>query len=169
VAAAVAAFGPGLVGYGTFLFLARALYARGDTRTPALVNLGVVVGASVAMIVAFPFVHGHARIAVLAAAHSGGYLVGSAVLFLILRSRSSAAGGTGDLGRSLLASAAAAALAGACMWVIGEAIDGPGTVHSLLELVVAGAVGLVVYVAGTALLGGPRPRTVPALLRGQHG
>ncbi|MCU1374365.1 MAG: putative rane protein putative virulence factor [Actinomycetia bacterium] len=169
VAAAVAAFGPGLVGYGTFLFLARALYARGDTRTPALVNLGVVVGASVAMVVAFPFAHGHARIAVLAGAHSGGYLVGSAVLFLVLRSRSSATGGTGDLGRSLLASVTAAAVAGASMWAIGEAIGAPGRIHSLLELVVAGAAGLVVYVAAAALLGGPRPRTVPALLRGQHG
>ncbi|MCU1486468.1 MAG: putative rane protein putative virulence factor [Actinomycetia bacterium] len=169
VAAAVAAFGPGLLGYGTFLFLARALYARGDTRTPAVVNLGVVVGASVAMVVLFPFVHGHARIAVLAGAHSAGYLVGAAVLYSIVRARSTASGGTGDLGRSLLASLVAAAACGACMWVVGEALDGRGKVHSILELVAAGLAGLVVYVLAAAALGGPRPKTVPALLRGQHG
>lgn len=169
VAAAVAAFGPGLLGYGTFLFLARALYAHGDTRTPALVNLGVVVGSSVAMIVGFPFVHGHARIALLAGAHSAGYLAGAAVLFGIVRARTSVAGVTGDLGRSLVAALLAAGASGACMWVIGEALDGRGRVHSILELMVAGLAGLVVYVVGAALLGGPRPRTVPALLRGQHG
>jgi putative peptidoglycan lipid II flippase len=169
VAAAVAAFGPGLLGYGTFLFLARALYAQGDTRTPALVNLGVVVGGSVTMIATFPFVHGHARIAALAGAHSAAYLVGAAVLYGIVRARTSAAGAAGDLGRSLLASLAAAGAAGAAMWFVGDAIDARGRIHSLVELVAAGAVGLVVYVLTSAALGGPRPRTVPALLRGRHG
>jgi putative peptidoglycan lipid II flippase len=169
VAAAVAAFGPGLVGYGTFLFLARALYARGDTRTPAMVNLVVVVGTSVAMIVTFSVVHGHARVAALAGAHSAGYLVGAAALYLIIRARSAASGGTGDLGRSLLASGAAAAAAGVVMWFVGDAIQARGRVHSLLEIAVAGGIGLVVYVIGAAALGGPNPRTVPALLRGQHG
>ena len=169
VAAAVAAFGPGLVGYGTFLFLARALYARGDTRTPALVNLVVVVGTSIGMVVTFSLVHGHARVAALAGAHSIGYLVGAGALYVIIRARSTASGGTGDLGRSLAASLVAAAACGACMWAVGEALDGRGRVHSILELVVAGAVGLIVYVLGATVLGGPRPRSVPALLRGQHG
>jgi putative peptidoglycan lipid II flippase len=169
VAAAVAAFGPGLVGYGTFLFLARALYARGDTRTPALVNLVVVVGTSIGMVVTFSLVHGHARVAALAGAHSVGYLVGAAALYVIIRARSAASGGTGDLGRSLLASATAAAGAGIVMWLVGDAIQARGRVHSLLEVLVAGGIGLVVYVVAAAGLGGPSPRTVPALLRGRHG
>lgn len=35
-AAAIAGFGPGLLGYGVFAVLSRALYARGDNRTAAL-------------------------------------------------------------------------------------------------------------------------------------
>jgi putative peptidoglycan lipid II flippase len=169
VAAAVAAFGPGLVGYGTFLFLARALYARGDTRTPAIVNLLVVVGASITMVVTFSIVHGNARIAALAGAHSAGYLVGAAALYVIVRNRSAASGGTGDLGRSLLASLVAATAGGGVMWVVGDAIVSRGRLRSLLEVVVAGLAGLVVYLVLAAGLGGPRPRTVPALLRGRHG
>ena len=171
VAAATAAFGPGLVGYGTFLFLARAMYARGDTRTPAIVNLVVVAAGAVVMVITFSLVHGNARLAALAGAHSAAYLVGAAALYVIVRARSTARGGTyaGGVGRSLLASAGGAALAGAVMWFVGDAMGGRGRASSLAELVVAGGVGVVVYVGGASLLGGPRPSAVPALLRGQHG
>ena len=170
VAGAVAAFGPGLIGYGIFLFLARALYATGDTRTPTLVNLGVVVGAAVAMIISFAVVHGDGRIAALAAAHSAAYVVGSVVLFRVVRARSAGSGdGLGALGRSLGASIAGAVVAGGAMWLVGQAIGGRGRLHSMLDLGAGGLVGLVVYVGAAALLGGPRPRMVPALLRGQHG
>ena len=162
VAAAVAAFGPGLLGYSTYLFVARAHYARGDTRTPGLVNIGVVAGAAVAMVVSFALVDGDARIAVLAASHSAAFVVGAVVLFKLTGTSAT------DLGRSIAASLAAAAVAGGVMWAVGRPLAGPGRIHSLVELVVAGAVGLVVYTGVAAVLGGPRPRHVPALLRG-HG
>lgn len=168
VAAATAAFGPGLLGYGTFLFLARALYARGDTRTPALVNLAVVAGGSIVMAMTFFVVHGSARLAALAGAHSGAYLVGAAALYLIVRSRAGAGGGTG-LARSLLASIAGAVVAGFVMWAIGDAMTGRGRAQSLVEIFVAGAAGLAVYIVATSALGGPRPTAVPAMLRGRHG
>jgi putative peptidoglycan lipid II flippase len=169
VAAATAAFGPGLVGYGTFLFLARALYARGDTRTPAMVNLAVVAAGGVGMVITFSLVHGNARLAALAGAHSAAYLVGSGVLYLIVRARSAAgAGHVGIVGRSLLASTGAAAAAGAVMWFVGDAMGGGGRAHSLVELLVAGGSGVLVYVVGAVVLGGPRPSAVPALLRGGH-
>ena len=167
VAAATAAFGPGLLGYGAFLFLARALYARGDTRTPAMVNLAVVTGGSVAMIVAFFLVHGSARLAALAGAHSAAYLAGAVALYAIVRERTRASSARGTV-RSMSASVAGAAVAGVVMWLIGDAMTGRGRVESLLEIVVAGMAGLVVYVIATAALGGPSPRAVPALLRGQH-
>jgi len=163
VAAAVAAFGPGLVGYGTYLFLVRALYARGDTRTPALVNLGVVGGAGVAMVASFALVHGDARIAALAGSHSAAYLVGAAVLFVLTGARA------GAVARALGASVAAAAVAGVVMWLVGRPLAGPGRIHSLVELAAAGLVGVAVYAAAAAALGGPRPRQVPALLRGHDG
>nr|MDQ3305380.1 oligosaccharide flippase family protein [Actinomycetota bacterium] len=83
----VVAFAPGLVGYGLFLFLARGLYAVGDMRTAALVHLGVVAAAALAMVVASALVAGPGRITALAGAHSGAYLVGAAVLGWRCRSR----------------------------------------------------------------------------------
>ena len=170
VAAATAAFGPGLVGYGTFLFLARALYARGDTRTPAMVNLAVVGAGAVGMVITFALVHGNARLAALAGAHSAAYLAGAGALYLIVRARSTATDRhAGSVGRSLLASIGAAAAAAGVMWLVGDAMGGGGRADSVAELAVAGGLGLVVYVAGASLLGGPRPSAVPALLRGGHG
>jgi putative peptidoglycan lipid II flippase len=162
VAAAVAAFGPGLVGYGIYLFLVRAFYARGDTRTPALVNLGVVAGGAVVMAASFALVDGDARVAALAGSHSAAYLVGAFVLFWLTGARATA------VARSLGAVLVAAVVAGAAMWLIGQPLAGAGRIHSLVELVVAGGGGLAVYTGVAAALGGPRPREVPALLRG-HG
>jgi putative peptidoglycan lipid II flippase len=166
VAGAVAAFGPGLAGYGAFLFLARALYASGDTRTPALVNMGVVAGGGLAMVVAFNLVSGDGRVAALAAAHSATYLAGAALLFFVVRSRSSTAGFR--VGRSVAAGAFATGLAASVMWWTGRALATDGRPGALVELLVGGAAGLVTYLAASAVLGGPRPSAVPALLRGGH-
>ncbi|MBW8827798.1 MAG: oligosaccharide flippase family protein, partial [Acidobacteria bacterium] len=165
VAAAVAAFGPGLVGYGSFLFLSRSLYARGDTRTPALVNLAVVVVGCALMAGAFESLHGDARVAGLAAGHSVAYLGGSLALFLLVRARAQslpAARIAGSLGRASLA----AALAGAAMWLARQPFHGDGRADAVVQLAVAGGVGLVVYVFSSSLFGGPRPGHVPAMLRG---
>lgn len=170
VAGAVAAFGPGLAGYGTFLFLSRAMYATGDTRTPALVNMAVVAGGAVLMVSAFSAVHGNARVVALAGAHSVAYLAGAAVMFAVVRRRTPGdPERTGDLPRSIAASVAAAGLAGGVMWLVGGAIATPGRLHSLAAILGGGGAGLAVYVLAAAVLGGPRPSTVPALLRGQHG
>ena len=171
VAAATAAFGPGLVGYGTFLFLARALYARGDTRTPAVVNMAVVAAGAVCMVAVFSLVHGSARVAALAGTHSAAYLLGALTLYLIVRARTRASGGVPrtDVARSVSASVLGAAVAGSAMWVIAEALHGRSRVASLLELAVAGVAGLIAYVVAASAFGGPRPTALPALLRGEHG
>lgn len=165
VASTVAAFGPGLLGYGAFLFLSRALYARGDTRTPAAVNVVVVAAASIAMVVAASVVEGDGRVAALAGVYSGAYLCGAATLLVLVRRGAPPS----DLARSVTASVVAAAAAALCMWLVSGALDGAGRLRSLLELAVGGSVGVAVYVVGTALLGGPRPTAVPALLRGDDG
>jgi putative peptidoglycan lipid II flippase len=169
VASTVAAFGPGLLGYGAFLFLARALYATGDTRTPATVNLAVVVVASIVMVLATTVVHGDAVVAALAAVHSAAYLVGAGALLAIVRRRAHGKVPPSDVGRSVLSSATAAGVSAASMWAIAENVHTRGRLHSLLELTVAGALGLVVYIVSAAVVGGPRPSSVPALLRGEHG
>jgi hypothetical protein len=55
------------------------------------------------------------------------------------------------------------------MWAVAQQWHARGRLHSLLELALAGILGLAVYVVSAALVGGPRPSAVPALLRGEHG
>jgi putative peptidoglycan lipid II flippase len=55
---ATAAFAPGLVGYGLVALLGRALYARGDGRTPAVATVTgwlVVTVADIALVAVGPF------------------------------------------------------------------------------------------------------------------
>ena len=50
MASALAAYAFGLTGYAGLHLLTRASYAAGDTRTPALVNVGVAVGGAALMV-----------------------------------------------------------------------------------------------------------------------
>lgn len=168
VASAVLAFAPGLVGYGAFIFLARALYARGDTRTPGLVHLGVVGVAAVAMAALSGVVDGPGRVAALAAAHSGAYLAGAVVLGARIRQRMPPQFRPA-LARPLVAGAAAAAAAGAAMWLVQQPIPTAGRLASLAAVVVAGTVGVAVYLGAQVALAGTRPGAVVALLRGADG
>lgn len=168
LAGAIAALGPGLVGYGAFLFLTRSLYATGDTRTPAMVNLAVVVVAAVAMVVAFGLVEGDGRVWAVAAVHSAAYLAGAATLFTIVRRRAGASQ-RDDLVRSLGASTVGAGVAAGLMWVVGDSVGGATRWGALLAVVAAGLAGTATYVVVAAGLGGPSPRTIPVLLRGGHG
>ncbi|HEY4376876.1 MAG TPA: lipid II flippase MurJ, partial [Acidimicrobiales bacterium] len=73
VARALVGFAPGLLAYGLFLFLARVMYAQGDTRTPALVNALVTVGGSIAMLIVFPLVSTKWKVPALTLCHSAAY------------------------------------------------------------------------------------------------
>jgi putative peptidoglycan lipid II flippase len=87
LAAGLAGLGVGLLPYGAFLLLARALYALGDSRTPGLTAVAVaVVGAGV-MAVGAATADGAARVGVLGVAHSTAYLLGCLALTAALRRR----------------------------------------------------------------------------------
>ncbi|MDQ4068861.1 MAG: hypothetical protein M3203_05230, partial [Actinomycetota bacterium] len=58
VARALAAYALGLGGYALLHLLTRASYAAGDTRTPALVNVGVAAGGSALMVTLFALTSG---------------------------------------------------------------------------------------------------------------
>lgn len=164
IAGAIAGFGPGLVGYGVLAFLTRASYAAGDTRTPALVHLGVLVAGAVVMVVASTVTDDTDRVAWLAAAHSGAHLLGA--LALARPSRPAFGHPVGvNLARSFATTAAAATAAGLVMVVAVQALDGPGRPQAAVALVVAGIAGLGTYL-GAQRLAGVRPGTIPALLRG---
>ena len=168
VAAILVAFAPGLVGYGAFAFFTRALYARGDSRFPALVHLGVVGTAVLVMVVAAATVEGSGRIVALAGAHSGAYLVGAAVLGAHVLA-SLPADLRPPLRRPLLGGGAAAGAAGAAMWVVQRWLPSGGPGVTLAVLAVAGVVGLGAYLGTQVVLTGTRPSAVVRLLRAGAG
>ena len=165
VAAALRAFAPGLLGYGAFLFLARAYYAVNDTKTPTKVNVFVVIGAAVAMFASVAAVGSDDKVTAIAASHSAAYLVGATAMLLLLRRGH-------HLGRGLAKSVGApivgAVVSGAVMWLVADQIETGSRTAAAASVVVAGAIGIVVYVGIVAALGGPRPSALPAMLRG-HG
>jgi putative peptidoglycan lipid II flippase len=163
VAAALIAFAPGLAGYGAFVFLARALDARGDTRTAALVHLAVVAVAAAAMVVLAPAVDGSGRVVVLAGVHSGAYLVGAAVLGT--RVGATLPPDRPAVARPLAVGAAAAVAAGGAMWGAQQPFDLTGRGSSVVAVAVAGGLGLAVYLGVRELLGADRPSQVVARLR----
>lgn len=163
VAAAAVAFAPGLFGYGAFVFLARTLDARGDTRSGALVHLGVVGAAAVAMVALAPAVEGPGRVVVLAAVHSVAYLVGAVVLGF--KVRASMAGDRPAVARPLAISLSAAAVAGAVMWGAQQPFDVAGRAGHAALVVIVAVVGAAVYLGVRFLVGGARPSQVVAGLR----
>lgn len=166
IAGGIAGFGPGLLGYGALLFLTRASYAAGDTRTPALVHLGVLVAGSVAMVVAAAAVGGDDRVAWLAGVHSVVHVLGA--LALLGPARAAAGRPTGSsLGRPVATTLVGGGVAALVMLAVVQALEPGGRTAALVAVVVAGGSGLIGYAAVQRLAGGVRLATVPALLRGR--
>lgn len=165
----ISAFAPGLVGYGMFLFGSRIFYAHHDTRTPAAIYLGVVVGGAALMVVAFFAVSDPWRVPALALSYAIAYTLGAIVM---LRSalRRLPIGGRPRFASPVLRATFAAVVAGVVMWGVTTAIGVPGRVGGLIELAVAAFVGGLVYLGLEVLVGGPRPARMLALLRsGRRG
>ncbi len=164
VAGALAGFAPGLVGYGLFLFVSRVSYARGDTRTPALVSVVAVSVGAVAMIVASALVPDRHRVAVLAAAHSGAYLLGSIILMSRVL-RSLPAGTRPRLGAALARPVALGLVMAAALVAGVHVIDPTGRVAGLVTVAILSTVGLGAYAAATRATGGPTPSAFLSSLR----
>lgn len=155
-------FAPGLIGYGLFYFASRIFYAIDDTRTPALIHLGCVLGGVVAMTVSSLAVDGAARIGALAWSHSATYLVAAALSLWILRRRLTSPPAVAPiLGVGVLAACACALAMAAVAGNVG--LD--GRTGAVVELVAGGGVGVVVYVVVQQLLGGTRLSSIARLLR----
>jgi putative peptidoglycan lipid II flippase len=144
LAAALASLGVGLFVYSGFLLLARAFYALGDSRTPALIALGAALVGSAIEIAGVLSVDGDtARVAMLGVGHSSAYLVGAVVLFVLLRVRLGHALFPGSFWRALLLSA----VLGGGAWAVERAIAPHERLETMGVLLVIGAIGLVFYVA----------------------
>lgn len=130
VATGIALFAPGLLGFGLFALLSRALYAAGRPGRVALAVLGgwaVTAVADVVLAVALP---AGQRVAALAAGNTIGMTVLGAAL-LVLTYRLAGPDTFGGIGRLVLALVpATAAAAGAGAWV-SAALSGRGVPAAL--------------------------------------
>ncbi len=144
-------FALGLVPFSAFLVLLRAFYARQDARTPVAVNVAST-GSQVAFaLILFP----HLEIRGLALAHSLSYLVAALVAGAVLGRR---LGGLETLHtlRELGKVAVATLLAAGAMLGTQAAVRGligPGGGRAVVEVIVAGGLGVIVFVGAARAVG----------------
>ncbi|GGM30621.1 hypothetical protein GCM10012279_56950 [Micromonospora yangpuensis] len=154
-AEAIIGYAPGLLGYGVFAVLSRALYARGDTR-PA--TLAITAGWLVVPVAALPLaalLPSADRVLAVTVANSAGMLLLGALLLGAVRRTAGrqALAGVGRAGASgLLAGVlAAAGGVGVVQWLAGRGDGTPTTFTALgqgmLSGIVVGVVFLIVALA----------------------
>ena len=165
---ALAAFGPGLIGYALVAHLGRALNASGHGRAAAgcvVAGWCVVVVADVALAYALP---ARWTVAALGLGNSIGMTVaGALLLFAIARTAGPRAlGGRAGLARSLAGVTLAAAAGGAAGFALGAALPDRGIVATLIITAVAAMVGTLMF-AGVAYAS--VRADVRALRTGRHG
>jgi len=148
LAAALAAFAPGLVGYGLSANLSRVLYAQGRNRAAALaVSLGWVL-VIVADVAIAPFVPRVWVVPALGLGTSAGLTVAGATLLVLVRR---VRGGLAVAGgrRAFLAGLVGCAVSAAAGSAVSAAIRAPGFIGSigislLVTLVIAGVFTVIV-------------------------
>ncbi len=131
LASGIAAFAPGLVGYGLFALLSRALYARGEARSTATACVAgwfAVVAVDVVLAVQWP---PQDRVLVLAVGNSVGMtLLGVALLGVVLR-RAGRQALTGAF-RAVLGGLLCAVGASVAGRVLADTLDAPGIPNAVL-------------------------------------
>ncbi len=158
LARATAVFAAGLLGYGLLALISRALYARGDGRTPAVATVAgwlAVVAVDVVVVHAAP---GLDRVVALAVGNSAGMTLAGALLLLGLRRASPAS--VAGLGRPVLAGLLGCTVAGGCAWLLPA--GGQALPQSALTAVVVAAVTAAAYLAVVRVV---HPASLQALLR----
>jgi putative peptidoglycan lipid II flippase len=143
LAAGVASLGIGLYAYGAFLLLARAYYALGESRTPAVVAVVTAGVGVVVMAAGAARAHGAAKVAALGIGHSTAYLLAAVVLGVGLSRRTGRAVVPEHLARTL----AAALGVGALSWLSMRALAPHGRVATLVVTALVGGVAAAIYIA----------------------
>jgi putative peptidoglycan lipid II flippase len=158
IAHTLAAFGPGLVGYGVAFVNTRVLFSLGDVRrTALLVSISAAVGV-ISMIVASEVLSDGERAAALAL----GYGIAQAAAAVLVTGRVRTltdAPSWVRLGRLGLGSLGAAGLSAAAMLLV-QSPFGADRWSAVAALVLAGSAGAVVFAAAVTVLAGVRPSTL---------
>ena len=144
IALAVGAFG--LLPFALVMLQQRVFYAMRDARTPTIINLAMVATKVVLVLAASAVWDGRAVIIALTASTSASYVAGCLAGQILLQRR------FGRLGFSQVArtvgfitvAAAAGAAVGLVVVLAGNSIMGVSRASGLVELVLGGALGLVV-------------------------
>ena len=148
-AAAIAGFAPGLLGYGLFAVLTRALYARGETRSATVATAVGWLTVPVLAVLLGRLLPLADRVLAVALATSAGMLVlGALLIAAVLRTAGRAAlAGVGRAGAAGLLAAAVAGLGGAVTsrWLAG--LGTPTTVRALVQGMLSGAVVGALFLA----------------------
>lgn len=171
IASAVGIFGIALLPFTAFQLLTRAFYARGDTRSPALVNLVVNAVNIAGALVALGRSDGTTEdtIVVLVTAYAVSYLVGCAALGTLLRRQlGQTFEGLGPLVVRLVAPGTAMAVTATVTLVLLRSAGqvGGGLTSSAVQVVLVSAASCLVYVLLVFALARPAlpplPRRRPA-------
>ncbi|MFD2768324.1 murein biosynthesis integral membrane protein MurJ [Micromonospora eburnea] len=148
-AAAIAGFAPGLLGYGLFAVLTRALYARGETRSATVATaVGWLTVPALAVLLGrlLPLAD---RVLAVALATSGGMLLlGGLLIAAVFRSAGRAAlAGVGRAGAAGLLAAVVAGLGGVVVsrWLAG--LWTPTMAQALVQGMLSGAVVGILFLA----------------------
>lgn len=163
IANATIAFAPGIVGFGLMLYFTRALYARGDSRSPALVNGAVVIIAAVAMLTVVQTLSPDTLVSGLALTFGAAQIVGCALLYIVIRREPDTAaepfGSAVPFARGL----AAASVAGVVGFWASEQIGYDTRIESVVSLVfgLVCASGLFILIQWAT--GGPNPKAAASL------
>jgi len=161
LAHAVAAFAPGLAGYGLLYYLTRASYAVDDARTPFLATAaGTGIGVA-AMIVASAWAPASERAAALAAGYGAAFLAATIVLAAALGHRLGA-----DRPHPLPTVARVVAAGGAAFAVMTVLVGAAGDTSragAVAVLTAAGLAGAVIYGGALRVLTGVPLRRLVAI------
>jgi putative peptidoglycan lipid II flippase len=152
VADGIMAFSVGLVGYGLFACLSRALYASGRTRLTAAACVTGWVAVIVADLVLAATMSGDDRVLALSLGNSLGMLLLGVLLGWAVRS-SLGGKALAGVGKSTILGVVAAAVAAAVGTVLNRALDQGGALAAVGQSVVIGLVTMCVFAAVVYLLG----------------
>lgn len=156
IATTLSYFMLGLVAFSAIQVLARAFYAREDTRTPvAAATLTVIVNSSLAVVLGGPF-----GLAGIATSFSVANWIEVLVLLVVLRARLPALD-VGALGRLLAETAAVTVAASLVAAVAIDSILGPDHPLTKVSSLAAGMIGVAAF--GLVFLGGVAVLRVPEL------
>ncbi|MCZ2820212.1 MATE family efflux transporter [Modestobacter sp. VKM Ac-2977] len=168
--ATIAAFAPGLVGYGLVALLSRALYARGSWRAPTVCVVGgwlVAVAADLVLAAVLPPAD---RALALGAGHSIGVTV-AGIALLVVVAREAGAGALAGVARTGGPALLAGGLAGAAGLLTARALGAdPVPGDGVLAAIGVGlAAGGVVLVVAAAVMMGTSRRPLTAAVQGLRG